>query len=86
MTAKAPTQPPTGAIKPTPSPPPPPPRRASHVVVHHRHDAALTACRLLTQWADGKSPLPDGLDVIVGAAWDAILAAGPPCWRPEDTQ
>ena len=43
---------------------------------------ALDACRLLTQWAADRTDLPDGLDVIVRAAWDAVLAGGPRCYRP----
>ncbi len=41
---------------------------------HTRH--ALAACRLLIQWAaQHEHPLPDGLDVAVGAARDAVEAA-----------
>lgn len=74
MTAKAPTKPPADQQKPTPiPPPPPPPRRASHVVVHHRHDAALDACRLLAKWAANRADLPADLAVIVIAARKAIM-------------
>lgn len=38
-------------------------------------DLALEACQLLTEWAaDHRGPLPDGLDVIIGAAEDALIA------------
>jgi hypothetical protein len=36
-------------------------------------DLALEACRLLTEWAaDHRDPIPDGLDVILGAAEAAL--------------